>query len=102
MRLLVRLFRSTLNVGRWMLAVSPFLFAFAIPCLMLPAEPVYDNLVDIKTIDPTILVELRYATSRNITGRPLYPPDTPALVRPSTAARLVKAQKFLREHHYGL
>ena len=66
------------------------------------AEPVYDNLVDIKTVDPTIAVELRYATPNNITGRALYPPDFPALVRPSTAERLAKAQAFLRAHHYGL
>ena len=66
------------------------------------AAPVYDNLVDIREVDPTILVELRYATSQNITGRALYPADTPALVRPSTAARLAKAQAFLRSRHYGL
>lgn len=66
------------------------------------AEPKYDNLVDIKTVDPTILVELRYASTRNITGHALYPPEMPALVRPTTAARLVKAQAFLHERGYGL
>ena len=64
--------------------------------------PLYDNLVDIRSIDPTIVVELRYATNRNIAGRALYPPELPALVRPTTAARLAKAQKFLRARHYGL
>ena len=55
------------DVGRWTLLLL----------LLLPppfAEPTYDNLVDIKSVDPTILVELRYATPRNITGRALYPP----------------------------
>ena len=66
------------------------------------AEPKYDNLVDIKSVDPTILVELRYATSRNLTGRPLYPPEMPALVRPTTATRLAQAQKILRAQGYGL
>ncbi len=66
------------------------------------ARPAYDNLVDIRSVDPTILVELRYATADNITGRALYPPDLPALVRPTTAARLAKAQAFLRARHYGL
>ena len=102
MRLLVRLFRSTLNVERWTLDVSPFLFVLAFSPVTASAEPIYDNLVDIKTVDPTILVELRYATARNITKRPLYPTDMPALVRPTTAARLAKAQEFLRPHHYGL
>ena len=29
-----------------------------------------EELVDIKKVDPTILVELRYAGSKNIAGRP--------------------------------
>jgi D-alanyl-D-alanine dipeptidase len=66
------------------------------------AAPVYDNLVDIQTIDPTIRVQLRYATADNITGHALYPPSTPALVRPETAARLAKAQAWLRARQYGL
>lgn len=66
------------------------------------AEPVYDNLVDIRSVDPTILVELRYAMPRNIIGHAIYPEEMPALVRPTTAARLAKAQKFLRARHYGL
>ena len=66
------------------------------------AEPKYDNLVDIKTVDPTILVELRYATADNIIGHPLYQPDMPALVRPTTARRLARAQSYLRAHGCGL
>jgi len=66
------------------------------------AAPTYDNLVDVQTVDPTIRVELRYAAADNITGRALYPPSTPALVRPETAARLAKAQAWLRARHYGL
>jgi D-alanyl-D-alanine dipeptidase len=37
------------------------------------AEPRYDNLVDVKSVDPTIVVELRYGTPRNLTGRALLP-----------------------------
>src|SRR5580765_5027733 len=66
------------------------------------AAPVYDNLVDIQTVDPTIRVQLRYATADNITGHALYPPSTLALVRPETAARLAKAQAWLRARQYGL
>lgn len=66
------------------------------------AEPRYDNLVDVKSIDPTIVVELRYGTPGNLTGHALYPPETPALVRPSVAARLVKAQTYLRPLGYRL
>jgi D-alanyl-D-alanine dipeptidase len=62
----------------------------------------YDNLIDIKSVDPTIVVELRYATAANVTGHALYPADIPALVRPTTAGRLAKAQQFLRQRGYGL
>ncbi len=72
--------------------------------LILPAAaaPRYDNLVDVREVDPTILVDLRYATPDNITGRALYPPDVPALVRPTTANRLARAQSYLRARHFGL
>lgn len=80
---------------RWSLGVL-FLSSHA------SAAPTYDNLIDIRLVDPAIVVELRYATARNITGQALYPPEMPALVRPTTAARLAKAQSFLRARHYGL
>jgi zinc D-Ala-D-Ala dipeptidase len=59
-------------------------------------------LVDIKSVDPTIVVELRYAGANNLFGRALYPPGTRALVRPEVASRLVAAQAFLRRYHYRL
>jgi len=59
-------------------------------------------LVDIKSVDPTILVELRYAGRHNLTGHPLYPLGTPASVRPEVASRLAVAQAFLRRYQYQL
>ncbi|PYJ92305.1 MAG: peptidase M15 [Verrucomicrobia bacterium] len=59
-------------------------------------------LVDIKSVDPTILVELRYAGRNNLTGHPLYPLGTRALVRPEVASRLSKAKTFLRHYQYRL
>jgi zinc D-Ala-D-Ala dipeptidase len=88
---------STVRSLRWILNVS-----LSFLTLAAAASPAYDNLVDIRSVDPTILIELRYATSRNITGHTLYPAEMPALVRPTTATRLVKAQEFLRRRHYGL
>ena len=84
------------------LIARPFLALLTLCALTASAEPKYDNLVDIKSVDPTILVELRYATARNFTGRALYSPEMPALLRPTTAARLVRAQAFLRARGYGL
>jgi zinc D-Ala-D-Ala dipeptidase len=59
-------------------------------------------LVDIKSVDPTILVELRYAGRNNLTGHPLYPLGTRALVRPEVASRLSKAKTFLQHYQYRL
>ncbi len=59
-------------------------------------------LVNIKRVDPTILIELRYAGRQNIAGRALYPPGTLALTRPEVAQRLATAQAFLRRYNYGL
>ena len=51
-------------------------------------------LVNIKSVDPTILIELRYAGRNNLAGHPLYPLGTAALVRPEVAIRLAAAQAF--------
>jgi zinc D-Ala-D-Ala dipeptidase len=59
-------------------------------------------LVDIKTVDPTIVIDLRYAGPKNIAGRALYPAGTRAMIRPELAPRLVGAQNFLRRYNYGL
>jgi D-alanyl-D-alanine dipeptidase len=58
--------------------------------------------VDIKSVDKTIVIDLRYASANNVAHRPLYPPGTPALVRASVAKRLVVAQEYLRKKGYGL
>ena len=60
------------------------------------------DFVDIKSVDKTIMIDLRYAGSNNVAHRPLYPPGTPALVRAGVARRLVVAQEYLRKKGYGL
>jgi len=54
------------------------------------------QLIDVKQIDPTIIVSLRYAMPNNITGRALYPRNMPALVQSEAARRLARAQAMLR------
>ncbi|MGI8820197.1 MAG: M15 family metallopeptidase [Chthoniobacterales bacterium] len=68
-------------------------------CVGSAAEP---ELVDIRTVDPTILVELRYAGSHNCAGKALYPQNMPALARPEVARRLAEAQATLRPLGYRL
>jgi zinc D-Ala-D-Ala dipeptidase len=59
-------------------------------------------LVDIRSVDPTIVVELRYAGRNNLMGYPLYPQGTSALARPEVASGLAVAQAFLRRYQFGL
>src|SRR5436190_23739681 len=59
-------------------------------------------LVDIQSVNPTIVVELRYAGNNNLVKRPLYPQGTRALARPVVAAALTKAQTILHRYQYGL
>jgi D-alanyl-D-alanine dipeptidase len=59
-------------------------------------------LVDIRSVDPTIIVELRYAGRNNLVGYPLYPRGTCALARPEVASGLAAAQAFLRRYQFGL
>jgi D-alanyl-D-alanine dipeptidase len=59
-------------------------------------------LVDIRSVDPTIIVELRYAGRNNLVGYPLYPRGMCALARPEVASGLAVAQAFLRRYQFGL
>jgi D-alanyl-D-alanine dipeptidase len=65
-------------------------------------SPTKPDLVSVRSLDPTIKVELRYASSRNIIGRPIYPPNMPALVRHSVAIRLALAQAYLKARGFRL
>lgn len=60
------------------------------------------NLVDVRTVVPDIVCDLRYATSGNITRQQLYPRDLPCLLLTSTAAKLRAAQDILRSEGYRL
>ena len=59
-------------------------------------------LVDVRSVDPTITVELRYAGRHNFLRHSLYPHGTHALARPEVASALAVAQSILRRYPYGL
>ena len=61
----------------------------------------YKNLVNVRDIDPTIIVELRYATESNFTEQILYPFEL-CLLRKSTAKKLAAVQAEVREDGYRL
>jgi zinc D-Ala-D-Ala dipeptidase len=60
-------------------------------------------LVDVRSIDPTIQTDLRYATANNFTGAPLPGYEAPrALLRREAAAALGRVQAKLRSKGLGL
>src|SRR5262249_45757223 len=59
-------------------------------------------LVDVQSVDPTIMVELRCAGRNNLIRHPLYRQGTRALARPEVASALAVAQAFLRRYQCGL
>src|SRR3984893_12007567 len=60
------------------------------------------ELVDIAKVDPTIVLDLRYATEHNVTRHALYPRGARALILPSVAQQLAGAQTFLKQYRYRL
>jgi zinc D-Ala-D-Ala dipeptidase len=77
------------------------ILVFALWAAALPVAAV-EPVVDISRACPGVVVELRYATARNITGKPIYPPGSRALLRRSVADRLNRAQAFVRERGFSL
>src|SRR6266700_3745054 len=61
-----------------------------------------EPLVDVSKIDPAIVIDLRYATARNITTHPIYPAGTPCLLRRGVAEKLKAVQAYLRPLGFNL
>ncbi|MFY9767550.1 MAG: M15 family metallopeptidase [Mycobacterium sp.] len=61
----------------------------------LSAEARSAGFVDVRSVVPSALIDLRYATPNNFTGMPLYPSDARCLVHESMAPGLAAAEKAL-------
>ena len=59
------------------------------------------DLVELVTLDPTIKLDIRYATANNFTGRKVYPDARAFLQRPAAEA-LVAAHRELAREGYGV
>lgn len=59
------------------------------------------DLVELVALDPTIKLDIRYATANNFVGRPVYTEARAFLQRPAAEA-LVRAHRGLAEKGYGL
>jgi D-alanyl-D-alanine dipeptidase len=53
------------------------------------------GLVDVSALDPSLILDIRYATRRNFTGRTLYPVAR-CLLRPDVAERLMRVDERLK------
>lgn len=60
-----------------------------------------EDLVEITTLEPSIRLDVRYATARNFLARPVYPEGRALLLR-DTAEALARVHRSLRPHGYGL
>jgi D-alanyl-D-alanine dipeptidase len=59
------------------------------------------DLVEIKALDPTIHLDIRYATARNFVGRPVYEEARAFLQRPAAEA-LLRAHRALVAKGFGI
>lgn len=63
--------------------------------LVMTSLPLTNPLIDLQALIPDAVLDIRYATKDNLTGRPLYP-FAAAFLRRSAADKLVKAAADLR------
>ncbi len=59
------------------------------------------DLVELATLDPTIKLDIRYATARNFLGTPLYSQARAFMQRPAAEA-VMRVQRVLAKEGYGL
>jgi D-alanyl-D-alanine dipeptidase len=76
-------------------------------CQILPeSKEAYDmkkaGLINIQSLDATIVVELKYASSDNFLKTNVYGTLREAYLQPDAAEKLVKAQKILKSEHPNL
>lgn len=64
-------------------------------------EPTASDFVRVKDVDPTIVIDLRYATENNFTKKRVYPLAV-CIVRKETAEKLVKANAWFAKRGYRI
>ena len=82
-------------------ALVAAMLMLASACAARAPRPPGPDLVDITTVDPTIRLDLRYATPDNFTGVAVYPVAR-CLLRRDAAERLARVQRRLQADGFGL
>lgn len=90
---------SALQAAAWIAASV----LFSLPALAGEPDPMPEGFVHLRTIDPSIVQDVRYAGARNFTGRPLpgYEAAECVLARP-VAKALSRVQLDLKARNVGL
>jgi len=83
-------------------ALVPLLAVAAPPGAASRTAPRDPELVDAAVAVPDAVLDLRYATSRNLAGRALYPPAARCLLLRPVAGRLARAAARLRARGFRL
>jgi D-alanyl-D-alanine dipeptidase len=60
-----------------------------------------NDLVELVTLDPSIKLDIRYATSNNFTGKPVYT-EARAFLQREAALALVRVNEKLKKQGYGI
>ena len=82
------------------LALSPAVSAAPVPPVSPAAQAA--GLIDVRSVVPDAVIDLRYATANNFVGVPLYPANARCLVHESLAPGLSTAAADLRARGYTL
>ena len=70
-------------------------------CCSAKQTKIHHDLVEIYTINPTIMLDIRYATKNNFTGQQVYP-EARCFLRRKTAEKMNNVQKELKTMGLGL
>ena len=77
------------------------IYLFIAVVLALPAPSRAGDLVDVKAVEPSIVLDIRYATAKNFTGKKVYPAAA-CFLEAGAAKDLVLAQRELKSYGLGL
>ena len=95
---------SLFTRSRFRLFTLSLVYSFALSLSAQPIETALkrQGLVNIQSIDPTILVELKYSTTDNFVGKDVYDDLTTAYMQPVAARKLAQASRLLQATHPNL
>jgi D-alanyl-D-alanine dipeptidase len=90
------------RIATYLCVIALYLGATTLHAQSFEATMQKQGLVDVQKVDPSILVELKYATTDNFVGKDVYGDLTRAYMQPMAARKLASASKYLQEHHPNL